>query len=157
MNTRKLVNIIMYVIALIVFIYVLKVDFNDWHCENPKITAKGADCNDTNGYPYRGSQPYPNDSCNTLLDKIVIASHADEVSVKWRRALASAIIVVFLIFFFVVTPVSLPYWWVFYISVLVSMFALYFISNYYSFHVYSIPSLKIEESVKYLRPLCGRN
>ena len=142
-------NVIAY-IAIFLFIgIVYLIEKRDWTCTNSYDVTK--ECIKGDGMAYRGSKPSSSDSTATLFDKILLASGAENASIKWRRALLLSFSVIIVCYLLVITPGRLPVWTQFVTCVLIGAGLLYFSFNYYSYHRFRVPEQYIQESIQVLR------
>ena len=147
-------DVIMYIVLLLLLLLVFLVEKRDWRCINSYDLW--SECQVGEAMPYRGSTPKPEDTCSELLDKINIASDAENNSIKWRRAFILAAVICIVIFGLVVSPGRIPVYTDLYISVIIATFILYFNFNYYSYHHFREPSKKIHASTKILSERISR-
>lgn len=148
MEWSTIVNITMYIIIFAFAVREIIIENMDWKCVMGDGTTTEK-CDWTAGMPYRGSKAEPGDDTSALLDRIDIASKADSMTIKWRRAVFTSVIILAVVFFFIAG--GLPKWTVFYAGTIVSTALLYFIGNFYSYHYYAVPEKIIQENTKMIR------
>ena len=152
------IDLITYVISLLILWVAYKAEWKDMHCPNVDIGSKlcgpyGA------GMAYAGSRPDKKDDVGKLLDKIEIASHTEEMTVKWRRCYMIAFFITLAIWFFVIYPSShrFPKFYEYTLMLFVTMMIIYYSFSFYYFHHYSAPYSFIQESVDLIRRKTGKH
>lgn len=126
----KIGSIVACVILLCILIYTIRMEKADLMC--PNIHCESSECYEGNGKAYFGSKPETADSNTVLLDKIMIAAHADKVTVKWRRSYILAFIITCLLYLLVHRRVPEIYESV--LSIVFIMIVFYFSFSYYEYH-----------------------
>ena len=142
-------NVLMYALLVIALIVVQIIEKRDWSCINSYNFFAG--CEHGEAMPYRGARPQPEDTTLDLLDRIDIASEAEQNSIKWRRSFLIGGFISIILFAVIVTPGRLPDWPKMYACVLISTFVLYFHLNYYSYHRYKVPMEYTKEATERIR------
>ncbi len=146
----KGLNFWMYIVIIAFTLWILSVEDRDWRCSDPSPLKE---CTGE-GMPIRGSKPSDEDDCNTLLNKVDLASETEKRSIKWRRSFVTSIIIATLLFALVINPGKLPIWTTFYLAVIVIFVIIYTQLNWYTFHRFNISEEYIKESTSLIREKC---
>lgn len=146
-------NTIVYVLLLTAFIFIFRTEMTDVHC--PKLKGSTPkDCEEQGGMSYSGTRPNDTDSCKTLIEKIYKGAGAEQASIKWRRALLLAMVVVLLICVFLGSKLGnfnfLPDWRTYCMGVLIAFVIILGSFMYYSFHVFGVAESWMKGSIKEL-------
>lgn len=141
-------DILMYVVLLSLVIYVAWMERQDWEC--PTLHSPLEEC-DGNGMPHRNSKPQPNDTCYELTQRIRRAAGAERRSIKWRKSLVLAAVIMFFLWILLLTPGGLPRWTQFYLSVIIGFTIIRAHFAWYSFHRFKAPEEHIYMAVDRLR------
>lgn len=152
------INLITYVISLVILWMAYRAEWKDIHCPNVD-TSSGLCQNYGGGMAYAGSRPSKKDNVPDLLDKIEIASHTEDMTVKWRRSYILAFFITIAIWFFVIYPSEnrLPTFYEYPLMLFIVMMIIYYSFSFYYFHHYSAPYAFIQESVEMIRQKTGAN
>ena len=137
----------MYVLLIIGFLVIFRIEQREWCCSNPYEIFE--ECKKDDAMSFRGSKPNESDDVTTLLDKIEIASNGEVKHIKWRRAFIMACIICIVIYALVITPGELPQWTTMYTIILLTFVIIYFHLNSYSHHKFS--KEYISDSIKLLK------
>lgn len=134
---------------------VLYTEVQDNKCSNIYFNGFFKDsCRPGDG-PFRDQKPLPTDDCPLLFTKINEAANYDQNSVKWRRALIYGSIISVLLWTLVILPQGgMPNIRSLVLTILISSFVLYFMFNYYSYHVSSIPASYVKQAVDLVQQKC---
>lgn len=145
-------DLITYALTLILLWVAYKAEWKDLHCPNVDISS-GLCKPYGSGMAYAGSKPNKKDNVSDLLDKIEVASHTEEMTVKWRRSYMLAFFIGLAIWFFVIYPSDrrLPKFYEWGLMLFISMMIIYYSFSFYFFHHYSAPYAYIQESVDLVR------
>lgn len=150
-----LYNITFYFLFIVLLIFLIWIERKDVAC--PTLTSTKKECEMYGGMSFSYTRPNDNDSCDTLFKKIWKASGAEQSSIKWRRCFILSSIIVFLVYFFVATPGTIPDYKTFFLSFVIVFALLMMCFIYYSYHVYAIPEYWIKDSIKLLSKKCHCN
>lgn len=93
MDTKRVVNIVIYVIIILILWFATKSERADINCADIEQTI----CGEGKGRAYYNSRPLDGDSRDVLLDKLVKTANYDRISVHWRKAMIVAIISGFIV------------------------------------------------------------
>jgi len=141
------INIIFYILFYIAFLIILYYQIKDINCPNPSSPLE--DCGEGKGGAYYGGKSFMSDSISTILSKIKRSSQVLVKTIFWRQAFVSASIINTILWTLVIG--HLPDFSKFLSGVLLSMFVIYFFSNFNQFHHYQHPFNDINESLIIIR------
>lgn len=109
----------------------------------------GSDCDNANGKAVVGTKPSIDDSNDEILDKIDLAGGFADRDVAWRKSVIVAFISTFILFFLlhrrIPTAVEL------FIGIFSISPVIYFMSNFYKYHLINYITKNIHESTALLR------
>jgi hypothetical protein len=134
-----------YLLIVLVFVYALYKERQALGCPN---IPNGEDCDNANGKAIKGTRPLPTDTTPVIFDKMRMAADFADKWVVWRGALLLSIPCVFLIYFFLYQRIPLEH------ELLMGMFVItavvYFVLNFYKFHLMDYARNNIDEGIKIL-------
>lgn len=93
MDTKRIVNIVIYLCIIAILWFSTKSERADVNCADVEQTI----CGEGKGRAYYNSRPLDGDSRDVLLDKLVKTANYDRISVHWRKAMIVAIISGFIV------------------------------------------------------------
>ena len=135
-----------YIIIIVLFVFCIFKERQALGCKG--WLWQGKDCDNGDGKAVKGSKPHPNDSKQTLLNKIKFSAAYHQRFVKWRIFVIVSIIASILIFFLIKRRV--PSEWEMVICMMVLFLCMSLATNFYRFHLYNHISKNIDDSVEYL-------
>ena len=150
MDSETMMNIIMYGILIAYTLFRFMFEIKDIKCPDV-FNSTPEECESFGGMCFSYTKPLETDSCDELLKKISKAGGAECRSIKWRRALFLSVVIMFAVWVLVITPGSLPPWTTMYLCIIISFAILYMVFNWYSAHIYNVPSEWIDQSIEMLR------
>ena len=134
-----------YFLIALVFVYALYKERQALGC--PTI-PNGEDCDNANGKAVKGTRPLPTDPTGAVFDKMRSAADFADKWVVWRVALLLSIPCMFFIYFFLYQRIPLEH------ELLVGMFVIsaivYFVLNFYKFHLINHARNNINEGIRIL-------
>jgi hypothetical protein len=108
----------------------------------------GEDCDNANGKAVKGTRPSPTDPTPVVFDKIRTAADFADKWVVWRIAFLLSIPCVLLIYFFLYQRLAKEQELMVGIFVIASV--VYFVLNFYKFHLINYARNNIDEGLKIL-------
>jgi len=112
------------------------------------------DCDNANGKVVKGSAPAQDDTVDQLLNKIDYASEASSRDVVWRRSWLSGVILITIAW--LVIYYKIPDQQEMLAGAIIIAAGLYFLYNFYKFHMYDHITKNIKASTKMLRSMINR-
>lgn len=113
----------------------------------------GTDCDNANGKAVKGTKPLPGDTLTDIYKKIKEAADFADKWVVWRISFLSSVICTYLSYFFIYHRLPNIYEAVMSMFVITSI--IYFVLNFYKFHLINHAKNNITEGVNIIAQKCG--
>ena len=130
----------------LLYFYALYKEIQALGCPN---IPDGRDCDNANGKAVKGTNPLPSDSTSTVFDKITKAADFGNRWVMWRIGFLISVPCILLIYF--ITKGGLPSPRELIVGTFVITALVYFMLNFYKFHLINHVQSNIDEGVTILR------
>lgn len=148
LDRKSQLDLVMYAVLGGFAIYVTTVERKDVKC--PNYQASDEECRRRGGMAFSDTGPEPGDSPQQLKAKVRKVLELEDRTIKWRRSLGLAVMIVGSLLVFVVRKII--DWRLFYLGVLLTFAILYGHFNYYAFHVAGEAAQKGKASLDRLVP-----
>jgi len=148
MNT----NMVMYIILIVIVLFALYMETRDNNCKTLFGPWNSKECTGE-GMPWSGTKPHEDDSCSTLLNKVDRAGTSIGRFILWRRSLITAFLCTLIVYALIIRV--FPVWQQFYITVIGMYAIIYFIGEYYNYHIYNRFEENVTKGSDILREKCN--
>ena len=135
-----------YLLICIFFIYALIKEREALGCTGRGVIAG---CKNEDGKAIVGTTPYPNDSVDTIYNKIQLAASYQERFVKWRMVYIISTMAAFLLWFVLFRRI--PTEWELVVIITILIFVGMGACNFYKFHLSDYIQENIDKSVEILK------
>ncbi len=147
-DKKKIITLIVLLVLLVILTWAIKTEAKDLFCPSNGCDSKL--CGDGKGKFYQAGKLSKEDTIETSLDKIVYLSKIEHRTVKWRRSLILALLVMGIAYG---VQGSFPSVKNFIFTMMISFVTIYGCFSYYQYHYYDFALNMLEDNVKHIKSL----